>query len=167
MRSWWRVWSSSERRAALSGLVSGGASGYVAALVGGVGGSVSSVLLGVASGLESAALAGDRADMDAEAAAVRAAWRLGDSCPLFDWEEVSALLSEVSSEERSEEFEEALAECLSFVWVDASRRWVVLPRGVSHGEAVARFVAAWRAGEVPVSSELSELCPLERAAWRG
>ena len=81
---WWRVWSAAERRDALSGLLSGGAAGYVAALVGGVGGSVSSVLLGVASGLESAALAGDRADMAMESAAVRVAWRLGDSCPVFD-----------------------------------------------------------------------------------
>ena len=75
---------------------------------------------------------------------------------------MSGLLSEVSSEELSEEAREALAASLSFVWVDASRRWVVLPEGVSHGEAVSRFVAAWRAGEVPVG-ESSELCPLERA----
>lgn len=164
-RRGWRVWSSSERRGALSGLSGGGSSGYVLALVGGVGGSVSSVLLALAESVEEAVLEGESSELSVSLSHVRAAWRLGSSCPAWEEESVVALLAAAFGRPASAEELAAAEAVLSFVWVDASRRWVVLPAGVSCREAVERFVSAWLSGEVGVVSS-SCLSPVERRVVR-
>lgn len=164
--SWrrWRVWSSEERRAALSSGLRGGAAGRVRALVGAVGGSVSSVLLAVAESVEAAAARGDSEMFEEEAAAVRACWRLGGGCPRWRRAEVSSWLSEELGRPASSEEESVVEGVLSFVWVDASRRWVVLPPGVSRRAAVGRAAAALVSGELSADSvpAEAELCPAER-----
>lgn len=156
-----RIWTDAERREALSG-VDFGAPGFALALVGGVGGAVSSCLLAAADGLEEEILEGDTEGAALSVEHVRALWRLGASCPEFDAEQVSA--EYLSEEEReSSELVETMTAALSFVWVDASRRWIVLPEGVSESEAVGRFLSAFRRGEVPVVSSAPWWTPAERA----
>ena len=156
-----RIWTPAERREALSG-VEFGSAGFARALVGGVGGRVSSCLLAVADSLEEEILEGDMEGAALSVEHVRALWRLGSECAEFDAEEVaSEFLSE--SERESVSLVETMAEALSFVWVDASRRWILLPPGVSRAEAVGRFLSAYRAGEVPVVSVASCWTPAERA----
>ena len=164
----WRVWSAAERRAALSGLLSGGAAGRVRALVGGVGGSVSSVLLAVAESVEWSVVCGDPAALSEESAAVRAAWRLGASCPRWSEEWLSEALSEELGRPASAEEESVVEGVLSFVWVDASRRWVVLPPGVGRRAAVARAAEALLSGALSSESvvEAVALCPAERLPRR-
>jgi len=159
----WRVWSSSERRGALEGLSGGGAEGYVLALVGGVGGSVSSVLLALSEAVEEAVLEGSSSDLSLALSHVRACWRLGASCPVWESEEVSEALSSLLGRPVSEEELLSAEEALSFVWVDASRRWVALPAWVSAEEALERFVSALESGAVPVRRS-SGLCPSERVS---
>ena len=164
--SWrrWRVWSAEERRAALSAGLRGGAAGRVRALVGGVGGSVASVLLAVAESVESAAARGDVEMFEEESSAVRALWRLGGGCPRWRRAEVSSWLSEELGRPASSEELEVVEGVLSFVWVDAARRWVVLPPGVSRRAAVARAAAALAEGVLSAESVSAEaaLCPAER-----
>lgn len=156
-----RIWTDAERREALSG-VDFGAPGFARALVGSVGGAVSSCLLAAADGLEEEILEGDTEAAALSVEHVRALWRLGSECPEFDAEAVSAkYLSEEDRESSS--LVETMSECLSFVWVDASRRWILLPPGVSESEAVGRFLSAYRAGEVPVVVSASWWTPAERA----
>lgn len=161
----WRVWSSSERRLALEGLSGGGAEGYVLALVGGVGGSVSSVLLALSEAVEEAVLEGSSSDLSVALSHVRACWRLGASCPVWESEEVSEALSSLLGRPVSEEELESADACLSFVWVDARRRWSVLPPGLTREGALERFVSALSAGEVPVCRS-SWLSPSERVSRR-
>ena len=159
-----RIWTKAERREALAG-VERGSVGFARALVGSIGGAVSSCLLAAADSLEEEILEGDMEGAALSLEHVRALWRLGSECAEFDAEEVAAkYLSE--SERESAELVETMAECLSFVWVDASRRWIMLPPGVSESESVARFLSAYRRGEVPVV-ESSWLTPAERSRRRG
>ncbi len=160
-----RIWTKSERRDALSG-VERGSEGFARALVGSIGGAVSSCLLAAADSLEEEILEGDMEGAALSLEHVRALWRLGSECAEFDAEEVAAKY--LSEEEAKSVSLESLSECLSFVWVDASRRWVMLPPGVSESEAVARFLSAYRRGEVPVvESSSSWLTPAERSRRRG
>lgn len=161
----WRVWSSSERRVALEGLSGGGSAGYVRALVGGVGGSVSSVLLALSEGVEEAVLEGSSSELSVALSHVRACWRLGASCPVWESESVSAFLSGRLGRPVLEEELSSAEACLSFVWVDASRRWVVLPPGLTREGALERFVESLSAGEVPVCRS-SWLSPSERVERR-
>lgn len=160
-----RIWTPAERREALSG-VDFGAPGFARALVGSIGGAVSSCLLAAADSLEEEILDGDTDAAALSVEHVRALWRIGAECPAFDAEAVSAkYLSE--EEAKSVSLVETMTEALSFVWVDASRRWILLPPGVSEAEAVGRFLSAYRRGEVPVVSEASWLTPGERRRGRG
>ena len=134
----------------MEGLSGGGAEGYVLALVGGVGGSVSSVLLALSEAVEEAVLEGSSSDLSLALSHVRACWRLGASCPVWESEEVSEALSSLLGRPVSEEELLSAEEALSFVWVDASRRWVALPAWVSAEEALERFVSALESGAVPV-----------------
>ena len=160
----WRVWSAAERRSALLSGLRGGASGRVRALVGGVGGSVVSVLLAVAESVEEAAARGDSEMFEEESSAVRACWRLGGGCPRWSEEWVSEALSEELGRPASEEELSLVEGVLSFVWVDASRRWCVLPPGVGRRAAVGRAAAALVSGELSEASvsAAAELCPVER-----
>lgn len=160
-----RIWTDAERREALSGMEFG-SPGFARALVGSIGGAVSSCLLAAADSLEEEILEGDTEAAALSVEHVRALWRLGAECPEFDASEVaSKYLSE--EEAKSVSLVETMSEALSFVWVDASRRWILLPPGVSESEAVGRFLSAYRAGEVPVVSEASWLTPGERRRGRG
>jgi hypothetical protein len=76
-----------------------------------------------------------------------------------------ALLAAALGRPASAEELEAAEAVLSFVWVDASRRWVVLPAGVSCRVALERFVEALSSGEVGVVSA-SCLSPAERVERR-
>lgn len=164
----WRVWSAAERREALLSGLRCGAAGRVRALVGGVGGSVSSVLLAVAESVEWSVVCGDPVALEEESAAVRAAWRLGASCPRWSEAWLSEALSEALGRPASAEEESVVEGVLSFVWVDASRRWVVLPPGVGRRAAVTRAAEALLSGELSSESvvEASALCPAERLPRR-
>lgn len=161
----WRVWSEEERRSALFGLAGGGPAGYVRALVGGVGGAVSSVLLALSEEVEECVLSGDVEELESCVARVRACWRLGAGCPVWESESVVESLSSLLGRPVSESEMEMAEACLSFVWVDARRRWSVLPPGLTREGALERFVSALLSGEVPVCRS-SWLSPSERVERR-